>query len=116
MPSLAGEVGRRAGGVSHALSHPHGEQKSRHDSEWRTERPLWPPHGKQKGHYAPHDEQAEPSHLPKDTYKIQQLKSQLYNFMIEARHLKIENHEILQWIDEITTELGGAENESHESI
>lgn len=54
--------------------------------------------------------------LPKDTYKIQQLKSQLYNFMIEARHLKIENQEILQWIDEITTELGGAENESHESI
>lgn len=54
--------------------------------------------------------------LPKDTYKIQQLKNQLYNFMIEARHLKIENHEILQWIDEITTELGGAENESHESI
>lgn len=54
--------------------------------------------------------------LPKDTYKIQQLKSQLYNFMIEARHLKIENQEILQWIDEITTELGGTENESHESI
>ncbi|MGO5333273.1 GntR family transcriptional regulator [Enterococcus cecorum] len=54
--------------------------------------------------------------LPKDTYKIQQLKSQLYNFMIEARHLKIENQEILQWIDEITTELGGAENESHKSI
>ena len=54
--------------------------------------------------------------LPKDTYKIQQLKSQLYNFMIEARHLKIENQEILQWIDEITTELGGVENESHESI
>ena len=27
--------------------------------------------------------------LPKDTYKIQQLKSQLYNFMIEARHLRI---------------------------
>ena len=48
--------------------------------------------------------------LPKDTYKIQQLKSQLYNFMIEARHLKIENQEILQWIDEITTELGGAES------
>ena len=38
---LAGEVARRAGGDSHPRCH----------SAWRTERPLWPPHGERNGHY-----------------------------------------------------------------
>ena len=38
---LAGEVARRAGGVSHPRIIPQGKQKGRYD----------PPHGKQNGHY-----------------------------------------------------------------
>ena len=32
---------------------PHGEQKGRYDPARETKRPLWPPHGEQKGRYAP---------------------------------------------------------------
>lgn len=47
--------------------------------------------------------------LPKDTYKIQLLKEQLYQLIIEARHLKITNEELFTWINEISSELGGDE-------
>lgn len=50
--------------------------------------------------------------IPKDTYKVQQLKEQFYHLMIEARHLKVTNEEIITWMNEINTELGGEENES----
>ena len=94
---LAGEVARRAGGVSHPRIIPQGKQKGRYAparrtkrplrpsarrtkrslwprgcetpsapsglvplrggtvlaSAWKTKRPLWPPHGKQKGCYVP---------------------------------------------------------------
>lgn len=47
--------------------------------------------------------------LPKDTYKIQLLKEQLYQLIIESRHLKITNEELFTWINEISSELGGDE-------
>lgn len=47
--------------------------------------------------------------LPKDTYKIQLLKEQLYQLIIEERHLKITNEELFTWINEISSELGGDE-------
>ena len=50
---LAGEVARRAGGVSHPRIIPQGKQKGRYDPVRGTKRPLWPPHGEQKGRYAP---------------------------------------------------------------
>ena len=46
---LAGEVARRAGGVSHPRIIPQGKQKGRYDPARKTKRPLWPPQGKQNG-------------------------------------------------------------------
>ena len=50
---LAGEVARRAGGVSHPRIIPHGKQKGRYAPAWQTKRPLWPPQGERKGRYDP---------------------------------------------------------------
>ena len=61
---LAGEVARRAGGVSHPRIIPRGKQKGRYDPPHGEQnghygrregnkRALWPPHGEQKGRYAP---------------------------------------------------------------
>ena len=61
---LAGEVARRAGGVSHPriiprekqkgrYDPPHGEQNGHYGRREGNKRALWPPHGEQKGRYAP---------------------------------------------------------------
>ena len=50
---LAGEVARRAGGVSRPRCHPAWRTKGSLRPTWRTEQPLWPPHGIQKSRYAP---------------------------------------------------------------
>ena len=60
---LAGEVARRAGGVSHPRIIPQGKQNGHYGrrkgnktaimaAARETKRPLWPPQGKQKGRYA----------------------------------------------------------------
>ena len=46
---LVGEVARRAGGVSRPRIVPQRKQKGCYDPARETKRPLWPPHGEQKG-------------------------------------------------------------------
>ena len=61
---LAGEVARRAGGVSHPRVIPQGKQNGHYGrrkgnktaimaAARETKGPLWPPQGEQKGRYAP---------------------------------------------------------------
>ena len=46
---LVGEMARKAGGVSHPRIVPQRKQKGCYDPARETKRPLWPPHGEQKG-------------------------------------------------------------------
>ena len=50
---LAGEVARRAGGVSHPRIVPQRKQNGHYGRRKGNKRALWPPHGEQKGRYAP---------------------------------------------------------------
>ena len=50
---LAGEVARRAGGVSHPRIVPQRKQNGHYGRRKGNKRALWPSHGEQKGRYAP---------------------------------------------------------------
>jgi GntR family transcriptional regulator len=47
--------------------------------------------------------------VPRDEYRVQQLKERLKELVIEAGHLQVSVPEINQWITEFEEELGGIE-------
>ena len=53
-------------------------------------------------------------YLPRDELRIRHLKEQLSALVVEAAHLRVSQEELMKWLAENFSELGGSQDESQQ--